>query len=254
MMTPLFIWLGSGRASRRKVDSPGQWLDRAAQAGLPVPPGAILLDEFYRLAVGEGLVVAEEGGRLIVPDAELLHNTLLHSVRLPRFDHPVNIRPVTCRSQLSATATNLQPVNFSMANEVAEALTGAWSVRSQSDEVARLDVLIIETVASLVYGSAISGESGAEDEVVYRLTDPSVSNETNGDGRLILPRIDRYRRSQVDTPPFAHRLQLLLRGLRRTIGEDRRIVHWADDGRICFVLRIDPPVMTGVPSPDVLKG
>ncbi|RIK23303.1 MAG: hypothetical protein DCC51_03985 [Anaerolineae bacterium] len=69
----------------------GQYLDQAARAGLPVPAGAILLDDLWGTFLKNNLV-AISGGRAIIPDPELFHNTLFYSVRLPRFNNLVAIR------------------------------------------------------------------------------------------------------------------------------------------------------------------
>ena len=92
MASSLFIWLGSGRARRRRIGHKGRLLDEAARAGLPVPAGAILTDELLRVFVEKGLVENYDG-RLIAPDPELLHNTLFFTVGLPRLDRPGALRP-----------------------------------------------------------------------------------------------------------------------------------------------------------------
>src|SRR5690554_4489859 len=89
----LFVWLGSNRARKRGVSAPGVLLDRAARAGLPVPAGAILLDDVYRLALDEGAAIVSDG-RVIVPDPAWLHDLLYQGVRFPVIDAPVAVRPV----------------------------------------------------------------------------------------------------------------------------------------------------------------
>ena len=92
MTTPLFIWLGAGRARRHHVGPPAARLDQAANAGLPVPAGAVLLDAFFRVALANGL--AQANGGVVIPDAELWHNTLHYSAHLPRFRRPVDVYAV----------------------------------------------------------------------------------------------------------------------------------------------------------------
>ena len=123
MSTSFFVWLGSGRARRRKVAPAGQWLDEAARAGLPLPPGAILLDEFFQMCLDKGLA-ARHGEEITIPDAELLHNTLFHSVRLPPFEQPVIVRPVT--------ATGGRAIDATEDSALSRALAAAWSMPSDA--------------------------------------------------------------------------------------------------------------------------
>ena len=131
MSTPMFIWLGSGRARRRRVGAPALWLDRAANAGLPVPPGAIVLDEFRRCAIDLGLAT-ESGGRVLIPDAELWHNTLLDSAHLPRFRRPVCVFPIPA-DDAAEPAPIAHAVDFGDAHAAARVVAAAWSSTSSSD-------------------------------------------------------------------------------------------------------------------------
>ncbi|MCZ7668469.1 MAG: hypothetical protein M5U34_15385 [Chloroflexi bacterium] len=40
-------------------------------------------------------------------------------------------------------------------------------------------------------------------------------------------------------PPYAQRLQKLLRGIRRTFGQGSWQVDWLDDGEICWVVKVE---------------
>ncbi len=86
-----FIWLGSGRTRRRNVARKGSLLDQAARSGLPVPRGGILLDDFYRICLENG-VVEEVAGAVAVPDPEWLHEVLYGEVRFPRLEKLVAVR------------------------------------------------------------------------------------------------------------------------------------------------------------------
>ena len=55
-----YIFLGSGQAAGLGIGNKGALLDRAAQAGLPVPKGLILLDSAWRHALTAGLVTLQD--------------------------------------------------------------------------------------------------------------------------------------------------------------------------------------------------
>ena len=235
MTSPLFVWLGSGRARKRGVaDSSVQSLDRATQAGLPVPPAAVLLDEFYRFALDNGLARAD-GDRIFIPDAELWHNTLHYSVRLPRFARPVLVRPACAPSDRSTPPT--PNVNFSDAESAARAVALAWSARPTADPLRR-DVLIMEIVPADVHGTATMTEAEGADRI-------NLSGGERGGTTLELPRLRGWARPDAG-PSFARRLQQLLRGVRRTLGRGDWRLNWADDGQICWLLTVEE---LGEPEP-----
>ena len=129
-----FIWLGSGRTRRYHVAPEGQLLDRAAKVGLPAAPGAILLDEFYRVCLEKDLAEMA-GGRAVIPDAELLHATLFHSVRLPRFNRPVAV-DLVAPGAANGASIELPPrrlIDANQPDELAQALVAAWNAAAQRD-------------------------------------------------------------------------------------------------------------------------
>ncbi len=220
MSTPLFVWLGSGRARRRKVAPAGQWLDEAARAGLPMPPGAILLDEFWRVCLDKGLA-ARSGDTFIVSDAELLHNTLFYSVRLPHFTRPVLVRPVSSKPGGNAVDSTDAPA-------LTQALAAAWTAQPAAS--GRHDVLIMEQVAAPHRGVAACLTAAEDDQVVLASGGSAPT--------LSLARLRPRQAADEALPPFARRLQMLLRGIGRTLGPGDRIIHWADDGHICWLVGV----------------
>jgi hypothetical protein len=234
MGTALFVWVGSGRARRRKVGPRGVRLDRAAHAGLPVPPGAVLLDELLRVCLQEGLIERSDG-RVFFPDPELFHNTLFHSVRLPRFARPVNLIPLFSAesgalSEADATKAPLPPVDLNDAGQTAAALAALWSDALRRPD-ARADVLALETVAAEAKGRARTLASGVDDRV-----------ETDKPARLVLslPQLRGWHTPAGDLPLYARRLRMLLGGVRRTFGRGDWTIAWADDGYICWLLDVAP--------------
>ncbi|HRN67086.1 MAG TPA: hypothetical protein PK205_10535 [Promineifilum sp.] len=225
MASPLFIWLGAGRARRRHVAQRGQLLDQAARSGLPVPPGAILLDELLRTFIDKGLV-ENQGDRLLIPDPELFYNTLFYSVRLPPFKRPVLVLPAC--DAVPAALSNRDPIDFGDNIATAAALSAVWTDISRAP-IVRADVIVIEQVAANHAGVALTNDTA--DEVSLTLGEAP-------DFPAGLPRLSGWSRPDPALPSFSRRLQMLLRGARRTFGPGRWQIEWADDGQICYLTDI----------------
>ena len=229
MSAPLFVWLGAGRARRRGVADAGLvLLDRAAQAGLPVPAGAILLDEFFRFALEKSL--AEwAGDRILIPDVELWHNTLLYSVRLPRFEQPILVR--SAGQQAGALDLAARPVDFADPDAAARAVAAAWSSPGLFS-AGRRDTLLLEQVPVEIAGTVTLHDGRTTDTVWLR------GAEARGEA-IELPRLAGWNRPDASLPAYARRLQQLLRGARRTFGQGEWRVAWGDDGRLCWLLGVN---------------
>jgi hypothetical protein len=236
----MFVWLGSGRAGRNGVGPKGRLLDEAARARLPVPDGAVVLDAFYRLACDKALVVVEDG-RLEIPDPPYLSNTLYHGVRLPRFNRPVIIRPAFSSESNHHQDTKAQRRKNAIAQTVdandptafALALGRVWSAAAALDDTWRRDTLVMEMIQSETSGTAVTSDSQATDRVYH----PTM---TATDEALHLPQISGWQRPDDTLPPYARRLQQLLRGVRRTFGRGAWNLEWADDGEICRLITVYP--------------
>lgn len=224
MTTPLFIWLGAGRARRHHVGPPAARLDQAANAGLPVPAGAVLLDGFFRVALANGL--AQANGGVVIPDAELWHNTLHYSAHLPRFRRPVDVYAVAAASDLGLPGALGRAVDFNDPHAAARALERVWSVTLPAAEPPRRDALIVETVAATMAGTATTIVGQPADRITL---DPSPNSPFD------LPQLSGRHRPDSNQPPYARRLQQLLRGARRTFGPGAWQIAWADDGHICWL-------------------
>lgn len=216
MKTP-FIWLGAGRAQKRDVAAKGRHLDKAAKAGLPVPPGAILLDELFQLLVKEGVMVLENG-RITTPDPNWLHETIYEGVRLPRLDGRVIVR-----AACEATAVAQTHVDFNDPVQLSDSLCELWGQFSAG----RRDVLVMEMVQGDVGGTAVTTATTNQDSINLPNQPP-----------ISLPQLGRWQRPDTNRPPHLQRLQRLLRGVRRTFGSGEWQVDWLDDGRICWLLQI----------------
>lgn len=224
MKTP-FVWLGSGRAKKWDVAAKGQLLDEAAKARLPVPPGAILLDELFQLLLNEG-VVMKENRRITAPDPVWLHETLYQSVRFPRLD-----KPVAVRSANAAAAAPQLGVDFTDPVQLSHSLCEVWSLLNGR----RRDVLVMEMVGRDAAGTAaLTGSAQAATHSQNETDAVHIANNPP----LALPHLRRWQRPAPDQPPHLQRLQQLLRGVRRTFGPGEWHIDWLDDGRICWLIQI----------------
>jgi hypothetical protein len=53
-----------------------------------------------------------------------------------------------------------------------------------------------------------------------------------------LPLLGWGKRPLASLPPFARRLQQLLRGVRRALGDGNWEITWLDDGRDCWLVQV----------------
>lgn len=243
----MFAWLGSGRTHRRNVGAAGRDLDQAARAGLPVPSGAVLLDEFYRFALDNELI-AEIGQRVSVMDSLVLHATLFESVHLPQFDMPVIVRAVA-GDESDANAGDISDsdaVDSRDPPQMCRALSTAWSEAGRGEPTARRDVLLLQTVTAVCKGTAES-RANAEMDLIEVWTPTGGSGEfaSRPSAAYDLARLNRLRLPDENRPPYERRLQMLMRGVRRSLGLGDWVVTWADDGHICWLLNLS--VMTPRP-------
>lgn len=230
-----FIWLGSGRTRRRNVARKGSLLDQAARFGLPVPRGGILLDDFYRICLENGVVEAA-AGEVAVPDPVWLHEVLYNEVRFPRLEKLVAVRsalavPVGESRNKSRARLNIDSTDPA---QLADALRDVWSAMIHLKNDQPLDILVMEMAADQSAGEAWSDADSATDQVVVKAQ--------TGDGlpdNFALKKISAFQRSSAEIPPFARRLQKLLRGVRRTFGKGEWHIEWVDDGAICWLLQVD---------------
>ena len=220
MQTTLFVWLGAKRAQKRGVGKKGILLDLAARAKLPVPSGGILLDDFYRLALEDSLFVMENG-RFHVPDPQLLYNVIFNEVRFPQLEKPVAIGAVSAKLPLQLNVDIGQP------NQLASRLSAVYSDFLATPEEVRRDLLVMTMVEQQITGQIISAKGAEEDKLIQ-----------NEEMRH-LPRIGTWQRPSSNLAAFEMRLQKLMRGVRRTFGDEGWVVTWVDNGRDCWLLELE---------------
>ena len=229
-----FIWLGSGRTRKRKVARKGRLLDQAARSGLPVPSGGILLDDFFRICLLEGLADLV-GGAVVIPDPIWLHEVLYRDVRFPRLD-----KLAAVRSAAAIPAGESRPIGIARLDvdfrdpvQVAEALRDVWSAMNHLNSEQPLDVMVMEMVSIQTSGEAISAMDSTKDQINVK-----VGANSELSGSFALEKIGAFQRASANMPPFARRLQKLLRGVRRSFGKGDWRIDWADDGEVCRLLQI----------------
>ncbi|MCB8980319.1 MAG: hypothetical protein H6657_23145 [Ardenticatenaceae bacterium] len=212
-MRYFFAWLGSKRAAKRDVAEPGILLDRAANANLPVPAGGIVLHNFYELALEEG-VIAENDGLVTAVSPNALHDLLFNLARFPQLEAEMVVRPL----HLTHFGPTSQPIRLDDTDQLTDSLCEGWSAQD-----GRRDLLLITLPKSQLVGTAVTHPNVATDQIILP------------DGQLDLPQLGRWLRPDDSLPPHAQRLQMLLRGLRRTFGDTGWEIEWVDDGRICWI-------------------
>jgi hypothetical protein len=226
-----FVWLGANRARKWPVGQKALLLDKATSAGLPVPNGAILLDELFQIFIEEGSLVVTETA-VSVTDPDWLFESFYQGIRFPRIDQPAAMRSafsVLDNSQQPIQSIAKLDVDLNDPNELAAALSSVWSVSSLPKQPFRRDVLVMEMVGGtdMVEGTAVIVNDTATDQI------------STQEGSLEIPQLTGFfPRTDSSLPPYAQRLQKLLRGIRRTFGEGSWQVDWLDDGEICWVTKV----------------
>lgn len=232
MKTP-FIWLGSGRARKRKVGNAGTMLDTAARAGLPVAPGGILLDEFYRLALEHELVIVRHG-RVDIDDPDYFYNTLYDGVRFPRLDGLIRVVSLFSQPDIAAVPPPIaqqRNVDPEDGTALASACCAVWQEAMPAGDTLRRDTLLQQQIDAQISGTAVT-------EPHYLVDLITVGGRGSGAGQVELPRLDLGGDSAC-LADWQRRLQKLLRGLRRTLGDASLQIAWGDDGDVCWLLGVD---------------
>ena len=118
-------------------------------------------------------------------------------------------------------------VNLEEADQVAGALRKAWSFPVEREELRR-DALLLTQVKAEMTGRAMLLPDGDEVEVMVL---------SGGEKeKFRLTRLGRLQRPSSGLPPHARRLQMLIRGIRRTLGKGGWGINWVDDGKVCWIV------------------
>lgn len=216
-----FLRIGSRSSTFRKlqIDDKARLLNEVIKGGLPVPASILLLDQAWDRLITDGIVEVNDADVVVNSADEFMARLALNGVR-----KAVAVRSVF-KSTPSCAKLNVQPEPIPLI----EAVVAVWQAGRGFDT--RRDVLIMEMVEAKNLGTVLSRADEPFD---------TVSAEQN---QLIdLPKLTRWQRP-TQPAGWQRRLQLLLRGIRRTLSlettQDWEIT-WADDGKTCWVLQIRP--------------
>lgn len=205
-----FLVLGTGEAERYPIGNKAALLDAAKGAGLPVPEGVIWLDgAAWQMGV------------------------------LPPFARPLAVRSAFAAEdgEAESLAGFFESVLWVEPSEVGAAIGRVRASAEKRAGTFRRDVLVMEMVNAMYAGVAFTQSDFADDLVNFArgTADGLVSGAEAGEA-ITLPQGGKPRGRW----PFAKRLQMLLRGVRRVFGRKDWDVEWADDGRVCWLVQIRP--------------
>ena len=209
------VELGSGRLQLLGVGAKASLVDRAARAGLAVPLGVVLLDGAPAPAA------ADLPAELRAPDHGL-------AVRSAFF-----LEDGRTESHAGRFRSLLRVGPDGITEAVADVRASA---DADSPGSMRRDVLIMDMVDARHAGVAFS-EPGWYDDLVNVTTGTAehlVAGDEPGE-RVELPRLEH-----PDGAPWQHRLQRVLRRVRREFGDLPWDVEWADDGSTCWLVQLRP--------------
>jgi pyruvate,water dikinase len=201
--------LGSGRTERYGAGPKAALLDDAAQAGIAVPRGVVVLDGASPSQVAP--VLGEIG-------------TVTFAVRS------------AFAAEDGATASLAGWFESKLrvpAGEVPGAIDEVRASAGRRPGTFRLDVLVMAMVAARHAGVAFS-EPGTYDDVVNVTTGTAerlVAGDEPGE-RMLVARLEPAERG------WQRRLQRLLRAVRRVFGDEPWDVEWADDGSTCWLVQL----------------
>ncbi len=213
--------LGEGRLEAEGVGGKAANLDRAAAAGIAVPPGFV--------------IPHGRPDRLTVADLEPLGS----GPCAVRSAFSVEDRPDSSLAGYFRTELHVEATVGSIRSAVE-------SVRASADtdlfgDAIRLDVLVMRQITPRHAGVAFT-EAQFEDDLVNATTglaDRLVSGLDAGQ-TLTLAKRRRFDRSDRSVPGWQQRLATLLRSVRSTFGERDWDIEWADDGDTCWLIQIRP--------------
>ena len=255
-----FAWLGSKRAKKQGTGDKAGLLDMGRRLGLPVPEGFVLLDRVYSLMLEAGVIIRENGhfdqlsaSRIHCPDPDWLTEALHEDVRLPPLNGRMIIRPAFANEdgEPFGPVAPIHDVDFDQPQAVAAALCALWTAVADQPDFFRRDLIIQQQMSMRSEGVAFSDPAYQDDLVAVNGNQYSVMSRgerysvsggpysMNGE-ELLLPQLRSGERAEKDLPEFARRLQMLLRGVRRTFGRGAWRVEWADDGEVCWLLQVNP--------------
>jgi len=238
-----WVRLGAGKATRQGTGNKGALLDQAKRAGINVPRGVLLLDTIWDQAVLTGLLVID-GKTPTFPDPE----RFLTHFRIPKFGRPLAIRSAfsaedNAERSMAGYFESVLNVDQTDPAAIAAALVTVLQSAFKSEQRVRRDVLIMEMVEAVHAGVAFT-ECEHEDDLINYTTGTAqdlVGGKVEGE-TMPLAKL-RHFESVIPgetVPDWANRLQVILRQVRRWMGQRDWDVEWADDGKTCYLVQLRP--------------
>jgi rifampicin phosphotransferase len=242
MIGDVYIKLGSGRAEKQFAGNKGRLLDQAAQTGLNVPRGVLVLDTAWDQAILRGLMTITEG-RVRIPDAR----KLITFLDLPKFERPLAIRSAfskedTAEASLAGYFESVLRVPADDSTAQAEAIKQVLESAERYEGRFRRDMLIMEMVDAKHAGVAFTEREHEDDLINYTegTAEHLVSSEEAGDS-FPLAKLHGTETNLKDTDHlWQRRLQNMLKGVRRWLGNKNWDIEWADDGERCYLVQLRP--------------
>ncbi len=237
------IKLGSGRAQAQGAGNKGALLDQAARAGIRIPKGVLVLDTAWDQATLKDLMTITEDG-VSIPDGA----ALLRFLALPRFARPLAVRSAFGAEDGDAhslagyfeSVLNVPPDDPAA---VAAAFKTVLESSLKHKGEFRRDVLVMEMVEAKYAGVAFTEQEHEDDLVNYvaGTAQGLVAGEIEGERSPLAKLHGSETALKGETlPPWQKRLQNVLRGVRRWLGERDWDIEWADDGDRCYLLQVRP--------------
>ncbi len=214
--------LGRGRLAAEGVGGKAANLDRAAAAGIPVPPGFVI-PHGRSLDVAPSDLVPLGPGPLAVRSA-----------------FSVEDRPDSSLAGYFATHLDVM-ASAGAVRTAAESVRASASGRGLVEGSPRLDVLVMRQIAPRFAGVVFT-QAQFEDDLVNAtagLADRLVSGRDPGE-TFTLAKRRRFDRVDRSLPDWQQRLATLLRSVRSTFAERDWDIEWADDGETCWLIQIRP--------------
>lgn len=245
--SPFLLKNGSGQAVRRGLADKIVILDRARRRGIAVPNALVLLDDAWRFAQHQELIITRDGILSARNVDEFLQALgIFHG--LSELAPRVAVRPLFVRDSeheiRQPTMISKLRVDRRDPHALVTAICAEWAAALPLAANVRRDVLIMSMIDAQHAGMAVS-EPAFEDDLVNFVAG---SGEQLARGHvagisLSLPRIMRSEPANASLP-FAQRLQQLLRQIRTVFGDQPWELEWADDGNVCYLIHLRPVVQS----------
>lgn len=182
------------------------------------------------------------------PEAELLARCVAAGLAVPAgavlLEGSDDLGPLAGDERVSLRVLGAHPAVVVATDRPAVLAAALRTARLATPAGARQDVLLLRATPS-VHSGRVRARTGPD--VVRAVEGEAYELDATSDVReLLLPRLTRRRQRahrgadpwRTPLPPWGMRLSRLLRDVRLLLGDEPRVVTWADDGRVCRLLGV----------------